>query len=243
MGGLGNWMFQIAYLEYLALNSGQRVTIEVEVKPSSHSNENYIDTVFEAWKNLHIGTGKHYLYEKDADKMSAVGILNKYPNACLIGNFQKHKYISQSFLDKLRLPTESLNRHPQISNTVFLHIRGGDYLLPQNSLHNVNLDSYYEKAIALFSVGTHFSIFTNDVEYAKTKPFLNSISHTFIDEAETDSMYLMSQCKGGICGNSTFSWWGARLNPNRTLAIPSKWTNEPNQFIDLEFKGSTIVEI
>jgi len=244
MDGLGNWMFQIAYLEYLALQSGRSVFIHKEGRRSPHSKEDYIATVFEEWKDLHIGREEHFVYEIDSIKMSALDIANKYPEVCLVGWFQDYKYISKSFLDKLRLPTESLIRHPDIANTVFLHIRGGDFLLPQNSNHNVNLDAYYDKAIALFPAGTHFSIFTNDAAYARTKPFLNLLSHTFIDEPETHSMYLMSQCKGGICANSSFSWWAAFLNPNRTLAIPSKWVNNGlSAFLNLGFQGSTVVEV
>jgi hypothetical protein len=40
------------------------------------------------------------------------------------------------------------------------------------------------------------------------------------------SLALMASCtEGGICANSTFSWWGAYLNPKRTLILPNKWFN------------------
>jgi hypothetical protein len=38
----------------------------------------------------------------------------------------------------------------------------------------------------------------------------------------------MSQSKGCICSNSSFSWWGAYLNPNRPIYFPDKWFNDPS---------------
>jgi len=44
---------------------------------------------------------------------------------------------------------------------------------------------------------------------------------------------MMSKCsKGGICANSSFSWWGAFLNPNRTIIMPSRWFNSSDMWIE-----------
>ena len=73
---------------------------------------------------------------------------------------------------------------------------------------------------------TKFSIFTNDKLYASTKSFLGDIDYEFVDTPELESLALMSKCKAGITANSTFSWWGAYLNPHRPICMPSKWFND-----------------
>jgi hypothetical protein len=40
-------------------------------------------------------------------------------------------------------------------------------------------------------------------------------------------MFLMSNCKGAILANSSFSYWGAMLNKvNPFVVYPAKWFNK-----------------
>jgi hypothetical protein len=129
-------------------------------------------------------------------------------------------------------------------DAAFLHIRGGDYV--GHGVHHVPLDAYYETAVSRFSSDTLFYVFTNDVKFAKTHTVLRSIRHEFVECDEIEALGWMKRCKrGGICANSSFSWWGAVLDMNRTLVIPSRWTNDLdwNAKSDYRFPGAIIEHV
>jgi hypothetical protein len=243
MGGLGNFMFQVAFLEYLRIN-GIPVFINEHMFRSPHSGTDYFQNIFINWASLiQPQISSTVLREHLGHPKDWISILKTfYGNVKVEGYFQDPIYITKSFLHKLRLPTDSLNRHPNIGNTVFLHIRGGDYV--NHPVHDVKLEGYYRRAIQSFPVGTQFSLFTNDKPYALSQSFLNDILYKTIEESEVDSLYLMSQCKGGICANSSFSWWGAYLNPDRQITLPSKWFNDPSFYKNgYYFKQATIIQV
>lgn len=105
-------------------------------------------------------------------------------------------------------------------NSVSVHIRRGDYLDPSNFeiLGNIATDEYYNGAMEYFEKkypDVHFYIFTSDHEYAR-EHYSDESKYTLVDwNTGKNSLYdlmLMSHCMGNICANSTFSFWGARLN-------------------------------
>lgn len=222
-GGLGNQLFQIAAGETMSKNSGRTYFVENLNTTSVHSNEMYFDSIFKNWKHLYKPLQSVTFNEPSFEYTNWLP-QTEIPTICLEGYFQNWHYIPQDFCDRLTFDTSILRKFPIHKRAAFLHIRGGDY--KNHWLHDVGLDSYYEQAIQIFPRGTHFYIFTNDIEYAKTKKFLNSISYSFVFENEVNSLYLMSQCgAGGICANSSYSWWGAYLNRNRKIIMPNKWFN------------------
>lgn len=144
------------------------------------------------------------------------------------------EYYYGDIIDELQkeliLPTKKelngLVNSMAMENSVSIHLRRGDYLDDSNKdlFGNICTDAYYEAAIEylLDSIGKDIKlyIFSDDVEYAREygrKLASKYRVYTQIVDVNSgaDSCYdifLMSKCHYNICANSTFSFWGARLN-------------------------------
>jgi Glycosyl transferase family 11 len=121
----------------------------------------------------------------------------------------------------------------QASMPISVHIRRGDYVTHSEfsqSFGFVGID-YYQRAISRltrqFPERTLF-VFSDDPDWVAENlpleaPFV-IVRHTG-PNADLDDLRLMSRCQHHIIANSSFSWWGAWLNPNpRKLVIaPVNW--------------------
>ncbi len=125
-------------------------------------------------------------------------------------------------------------------HSVSVHIRRGDYLDPENAalFGNISTDEYYESAMKYFTdkyEDAHFYIFTNDPDYAKEK-YSDTGRYTVVtNNTGRNSLLdieLMSHCMGNICANSTFSFWGARLNRRNDKELVRTFTMRNNQPCD-----------
>ncbi len=227
-------MFQLAALDSISKGTKTSMFLEKSGTPKTqHSQQDYMDTIFLEWKHI----PRRELPVEVVDEVSYEYREWEFFRSAtrLRGYFQNHKYISNTFLDSLWLPNV-----PKLDGA-FLHIRGGDYV--NHPIHDVGLAAYYERAVQMFPEGTKFYIFTNDIPYAKTLSFLKKIDHEYSTERdEVRVLAYMKNCTlGGICANSTFSWWGAYLNrENRTLVLPTKWFNDPTIYIDGYFFPGSI---
>ncbi len=120
------------------------------------------------------------------------------------------------------------------SRSVSIHVRRGDYLdASHNGIYEgICTCDYYERAISLIEreiPQAEFFLFTNDVEW--TKEHLSGERRTVVEGGSEETgyldLYLMSRCEHNIIANSSFSWWGAWLNPNpdKKVIAPSRWLN------------------
>tara|TARA_R110000868_G_scaffold8986_1_gene45525 strand:- start:15157 stop:15993 length:837 start_codon:yes stop_codon:yes gene_type:complete len=123
----------------------------------------------------------------------------------------------------------------QDKELVSIHVRRGDYLLPQHH-HFCKLDNnYYESALQYFLDHIekyHFVIFSNDIEWCKEN-LIEGEMVTFMQQGQDCvDMILMSMCDHNIIANSSYSWWAAYINKNENKKIicPTNYLKSYSEF-------------
>jgi hypothetical protein len=120
--------------------------------------------------------------------------------------------------------------------SVSMHIRRGDYAHEQfiDRFGILRLE-YYKKAMKYIQTQIEeptFYVFADDMEWAKNNIDFDNV--VFLDfnglDQGVEDLQLMSSCRHHIIANSTFSWWGAWLNPdpNKIVIAPKPWFKSVN---------------
>lgn len=241
-GGLGNQLFQLSFLEYLQKTSGRGAFLRTLESPiTGHSPEQYFETIFRDWRYMYDGSRRESTYVHEHPKM----VEQEWPpqDACYVGYFQRHEYcdlVKEAFVAKLHFDRRVLQRHRDTSTKTFVHVRGGDYV--GNRLHAVPLRAYYERCVDLTPLKS-LVVFTNDLAYARGLiPEIVECAQV-IEESEVDTLLLMSRCGACICANSSLSWWGAYLNADRPVFMPSRWFTDITLEGAYYFPGVTVVDV
>lgn len=149
----------------------------------------------------------------------------------LHGYFQSEKYFEhckEELIETLKFKKEisefaEREKKKYDGELVSVHVRVGDYKHMQMH-HPVCQKDYYVKAMELFK-GSKFLVFSDDLEHCRT--MFEGMDDIYYSESHSDSvdMCLMSLCDHNIIANSSFSWWAAYLNKNKTKQVvaPTKW--------------------
>ncbi|MBW4890082.1 alpha-1,2-fucosyltransferase [Mucilaginibacter sp. HMF5004] len=199
-------------------------------------------------RRLYKWTGNNpdkYLYREKKDFHYQPEFFDCNDGSYISGFWQSEKYFLD-IADTIRRDFSFKNR-PSAANSAWLekikacnavsiHIRRGDYVsvAHTNQLHGTcNLD-YYQQAINAISGKVEnpvFFCFSDDIEWTKANLKTGAETHYVDCNTTPDSGYqdmrLMSNCKHHIIANSSFSWWGAWLNPDadKVVIAPKKWLN------------------
>lgn len=107
--------------------------------------------------------------------------------------------------------------------TCSLHVRRGDYV--NNPFFADLADGpYYERAMERFDPDTLFVVFSDDTRWCR-KRFMGPRFVFAEGLGAEEALLLMSYCRGHIVANSSFSWWGAWLDPrpDKAVVAPSLW--------------------
>lgn len=260
-GGLGNQMYQYAYLRYLQIkypneryyvytpnhlllaHNGLEIDqwFKIELPPTSHITNMiaailiYLDKIIRHLQiPIHVLSNDEHLNEK---KIIQHGL------------FQNKNYIQNQipfeFKEYTGLGEENNILLAKIKgcNSVAVHIRRNDYLIPaiKPIFEGLCTEAYYQNAISdvLKNIKNPvFYFFSDDVNYVKNTFHLKNMHVVSCNKGNRSfyDLFLMAHCKNMILANSTFSLWAAYLNKNaEKVYCPIRWNNikpYPNVILD-----------
>lgn len=251
--GLGNRLFQVSFI----YSYGKKYKKEfryIENQHNPHSSINYLQTTYPFLKQITLDSPQ-IIKEEDHKCISYTDFPNVDKDTIFQGYFQCDKYFRE-----YKKEIQNLFTFPEISiqpseKSIFLHVRRGDYLYSPN--HYIDLTLYYLKCLQFVKKEKgdfDLYIVSDDIGYCKkelSKLFNKLLSNVVYVENlnELETMSLMRSCKlGGICANSSFSWWGGYLNTNdeKMVFFPSQWFRNPKYQEwpnEIAFEGSYVVDM
>ncbi len=245
--GLGNKLFCIASGLGLAKTLRREYIIDRRVfrLDNPHSKLSY-DYFFRDIPVGQVGSDGHqvYILNNEANAIiyapppqNMIHSLNNKIDVVVPGWRQSEKYfanVAERVRDLFSCPKERL--YPLIEpGSAFVHVRRGDYL--ENGWYKT-LD-YYVKGMSYMSNINKWVVFSDDIDWCKQQKEFEGCK--FVEGYnEIDSLWMMSKCdKGGVCANSTFSWWGSWLinNPGKTVVMPELWFKDKTPVSDIHYGG------
>jgi hypothetical protein len=180
---------------------------------------------------------RHFHFDPD--------VLTLSDGVCLDGYWQSERYFadaSDRVREEFRFRNPPSGRNAEIidemaaCNAVSLHVRRGDYVTnpAANATHGTCPLDYYYRAIDYIRErvpNPSFFLFSDDPKWIRENLEFDGpatvIDHNGPDSGSED-LRLMSHCQHHIIANSSFSWWGAWLNPNlhKIVVAPQRWFSD-----------------
>jgi hypothetical protein len=220
------------------------LTVEIADKKTLESFYQYLQkkNYFKRFYNRFLKRPKIiYLIENNYEYKP--NIINKYNGDIVLEGFwQSEKYfeeikniIQQEFtLKTMPEPKDkAVIDKIQSGNSVSIHIRRGDYVSNPTTFqyHGICSLDYYIEATKLIQSridNPQYFVFSDDIDWSKENlgflPKANFVAHNSADK-DYEDLRLMSLCKHQIIANSSFSWWAAWLNTNKSKIViaPKTW--------------------
>lgn len=192
----------------------------------------------------HLVVEPHFHYWSGIDRISGALYLQGY--------WQSEKYfagvtdvIRADFTFRQPLSAANAEVVGRIGQTaaVSLHVRRGDYASNPRTqaAHGLCSPEYYRAAVRYVVervAAPEFFVFSDDIAWARDNLDIgfpcHYIGHNRGAESYND-MRLMNLCRHHILANSSFSWWGAWLNPrpDKIVVAPGEWFANGNHVEDL----------
>ena len=116
--------------------------------------------------------------------------------------------------------------------SVSLHVRRSDYLqAPHADLHGALDRGYYDRAVNLVQrlagERVEFFLFSDEPDFIADAFADLPGAHVVRSDPHKswEDLFLMARCRHNIIANSSYSWWGAWLNPaeDKRVIAPARW--------------------
>jgi hypothetical protein len=266
-GGLCNRLFQIAFAYSFAKKNGTTFKIE-NWKVQTHHSESVYEWLIGRFMELvnydkreKIYYSEQYREFYDEYTHYYPPNVNKYADVFIRGFFQNEKYFldyKEDIYELFRPPIEIVEAieksqyKSHLEKAYFLHVRLGDYAKQDRNKYWVDLRNFYRVALEQIESDSTILLFSNFPDeihehYPALLEQLKQFNVIVVNEKdEVFNLYLMSECKrGGICANSSFSWWGSWLNKNnnKKVYMPDKWINGMEKPIQIYPSYATILPV
>lgn len=149
-------------------------------------------------------------------------------NLELDGYFQSYRYFEE-IIPELR----KIFKTPNVThwNSIAVHVRRGDYLLYPDKHPVLPIAAYYRPAIQWIVSEHHWKpddfeiiVYSDDYLWCLenfTKENIGYHCHVKFsgDEHPVNDLYAMTMAQDIVIANSSFSYWGAILNPNNSKIV------------------------
>lgn len=261
-GGLGNQLFQVAAGSHLKLQNievvldpiendlnGYRKTRIMELSKGMGLNLIQRSQISKAFIRL-IGIRKiiHFLILRDAYKelepFEILEVNQSNPPKRVVGYWQNKQMALhvKNYLDEK-------NDSEIKTNQLAIHVRRGDYLNLAHQLHGALHGDYFlaaTKSIIEHKKIDKIAIFSDSINQVMEESWVGLLPDIEIEFSQNsdpwESLLEMSSFETIICSNSTFSWWAAFLNKNKTIVLPDHWFRNFRIPAGLQIKNAKYVE-
>jgi len=228
IGGLANRIYMIlAGLSFAERLNMDYYFLESEIDGDPHSDKNTmineLKILFPAIKFLDKSTDTS-LWKRINENDNINLINNSDNNIILSGFFQNEEKYFNNYKVKFVEPINNIFKKIDTSNLFFIHFRFGDYIGTGFELNLIDYYKYCIKKIKNIRKNPLFFIITNDINitknYIQTNNLLNQNEYIMdLGKNRLDTLYYISDCKGGICSNSSFSRIGAYFIEDRNADL------------------------
>lgn len=248
VGDMCSQMQQYASLVAVASENGAKIVL-----PEATRNDGFGIRLFNVLNIEHEFAPPEFFrdfkaYQLDMSKDVDTGVFNLGEGSYFIdGRFDLFKYwhpkYKESIMDwEIHTNLKSngmayireLKDQYGLDSITSIHIRLGDYLLPQHTHFSRLFDTtYYNDAIEIVNKDKDnlFLVFTNDVDWCKNN--IIGQDGIFVNTGDDNLDFtIMSLCDNNIIANSSYSWWAAMKNENKNKIVvcPKNYLKPYSQF-------------